>query len=638
MLPTTSSATNKKPRAARTISALLGWVILAGCSASGPDLLRKGERLIEQGKYSDAITKLEAARALMPQTALVYNQLGLAYHGAGRASEAVQAYGQALKLNRDLYAARYNLGCLQLEQGNYTAAINELTTFTSMQAPVADGWFKLASAQYHAKQFDSAERSLTHGLKLRPKDPAGLNTVGMIRLARRNPNDAVGYFEDALKAQPGYAPALLNLAVTYHQHLNKHALALEKYRAYLALQPRPGNWEAVSQLAQQLAHGSAPPPKAIAPAPTALRTQAPATVKAAPVATAPLSQTNVALTTMVPQTNRSAAKPVSPQTPPKPPTLSSNVVVRATPPPPVPAEKMEVVQIEPDEPIKPAKEVVFAPSSKPAPAPKRTPATVPTPEPVEPEPLTSETTPTQTKRSGFFQRLNPVRWFSSSEESKTGKSTESVSPPKQTAAWSGSVGTELPEDAGLARSASPEISATTSEGGTAPSPRYKYLRPSSPIGGNRAEADRRFSRGAKYQRDGKLTPAVTEYLAAIEADGSFFEAHYNLGLAAFEQGNMNRSLSAYEHALSIKPTHVDARFNFALALQKAGFARDAANELEKLLAEHPDETRAHLTLANLFAQQLGQPVKAREHYKRLLDLEPRHPQAAAVRYWISTHP
>jgi tetratricopeptide (TPR) repeat protein len=97
-------------------------------------------------------------------------------------------------------------------------------------------------------------------------------------------------------------------------------------------------------------------------------------------------------------------------------------------------------------------------------------------------------------------------------------------------------------------------------------------------------------------------------------------------------------LSAYERALSIKPTDANARFNFALALQKAGHPRDAANELETLLAAQPDEARAHLSLANLYAQELGQPARARPHYLQVLELQPRHPQAAAIRQWLNSHP
>ncbi len=101
---------------------------------------------------------------------------------------------------------------------------------------------------------------------------------------------------------------------------------------------------------------------------------------------------------------------------------------------------------------------------------------------------------------------------------------------------------------------------------------------------------------------------------------------------------MPQCLWSYEYALAINPVSVKARFNLALALQKASYPGDAAAELEKLLADNPSEARAHVALANLYAQQLGQPARAREHYLRLLELDPQHPQATAIRYWLEANP
>ena len=131
---------------------------------------------------------------------------------------------------------------------------------------------------------------------------------------------------------------------------------------------------------------------------------------------------------------------------------------------------------------------------------------------------------------------------------------------------------------------------------------------------------------------------IEAYRQAAKIDPSFFDAHYNLGVAAYEAGDMPQCLSAYEYALAINSVSVKARFNFAVALQKANYPRDAARELEKLLADNPAEARAQFTLANLCAQQLGEPAKAREHYLRLLELEPQHPQATAIRYWLEANP
>src|SRR5262249_8578816 len=142
----------------------------------------------------------------------------------------------------------------------------------------------------------------------------------------------------------------------------------------------------------------------------------------------------------------------------------------------------------------------------------------------------------------------------------------------------------------------------------------------------------------KAQREGRPGDAITAYRIATQADPAYFDAHYNLGLAAYEARNWNLSLTAYETALAITPESVNARFNFALALKQAGYYRDAAAELDGVLKPKPNEARAPLPLANLCAQQLSDPAQAREHYLKLLELDPRHPQAAAIRSWLAMNP
>jgi len=131
---------------------------------------------------------------------------------------------------------------------------------------------------------------------------------------------------------------------------------------------------------------------------------------------------------------------------------------------------------------------------------------------------------------------------------------------------------------------------------------------------------------------------VQAYHQAVQLDPSFFEAQYNLGLAATEAGNLPTALRAYEHALAIQPNSADARYNFALVLKQANCPADAASELEKLLAILPNEVRAHLALGNLYAQTLHQPAKARQHYIKVLELDPTCPQASAVGYWLKDNP
>ena len=136
----------------------------------------------------------------------------------------------------------------------------------------------------------------------------------------------------------------------------------------------------------------------------------------------------------------------------------------------------------------------------------------------------------------------------------------------------------------------------------------------------------------------RLPEAIQAYRMAVRQDPSLFKAQYNLGLAAAETGNLPLALTSYENALAIQPTSLDARYNFALVLKQANYLGDAVNELEKLLASYPDETRAHLALGNIYAQQLRQPAKARPHYLKVLEVEPQHPQAGPIRYWLAANP
>ena len=103
-------------------------------------------------------------------------------------------------------------------------------------------------------------------------------------------------------------------------------------------------------------------------------------------------------------------------------------------------------------------------------------------------------------------------------------------------------------------------------------------------------------------------------------------------------GNYSEALTTYETALAIRPDSLEARYNFAFALEKLNYSPDAAAELEKLLGAHPNENRAHVALGNLYAQRLHDAAKAREHYTKALEINPSMPQSAAIRYWLLANP
>src|SRR5437867_5151739 len=257
---------------------VLGLLLFNGCGQPGPRALLQGERLMHEGNYAQAVQQLELATHLLPKEARAWNHLGLAYHGAGRFSDAIRAYQQALALDRNLAVGHFNLGSLYLDQSNLPSAVLELPSYTGLQPNAAGGWVKLGTAQLRARQPDAGEKSFRQALKLNPHLPEAWNGLGLVQVQRRRYEEAAQQFKAALHEQRGYTAALLNLAIVAHLYLNNRAFALQKYREYLALQPPPPNRDAVQRIASQLDQELRPLAQPVAtnrPAPLALHTNLP---------------------------------------------------------------------------------------------------------------------------------------------------------------------------------------------------------------------------------------------------------------------------------------------------------------------------------------------------------------------------
>lgn len=584
------------------ITALI-WT--AGCTPPGPRALLEGKRLMEEGKYPAAIERLKVATSLMATNAQAWNYLGLAYHHAGLSGNAIEAYERALRINHDLVVTHYNLGCLLLEQNKLEAARNELTAFNLQQRNSMDGCLKLGTAQLRLRDFGAAEKSFDEALRLSPQNAEALNDLGVVQMERNRPREAAGCFDEALKQKPNYGPALLNLAMVSQLYLNNRPLALQKYQEYLALTPRAANWEKVNAAARQLEEELSAPSH---------------TANSNPVAKA-TSTTNSAFRTAVTVTN--APRTDTPVSGVKP-TVAAPV---KTNPPTGPSVRPEVVQLQDSPVVKVASNVTASAHKPPQPQSTTEPVIVD-----QPPDLGVAAKP---DKRGILQKLNPLNLF---HHDPKPVATPTPLPPI----------VALPGDSSKAAFVSTNSRAvsksTASSARPGPPARYAYSTPPKPAAGNRVEAEQLFAQGVQAQRDRRTRDAVTLYRAATQADPSFFEAQSNLGLAAFDQGDMPQSLLAYEMALAINPGSFNARFNFALALKKANYIQDAALELERLLANcPPDESpahlaMAHLTVANLYAEQFHQVNSARAHYSKVLALDPQNAQATAIRYWLRDNP
>jgi len=605
MLPPIEMLAKKNRLPTWILSGLLLALFVAGCTPAGPRALLNGKKLLDSGDYTGAVADFRTATTLLPANAAAWNYLGVAYQKAQQPDNAAAAYLRALVLNRDLVEAHWNLGMLYLEQGKNDPALSEFIAYTLRRNNSPEGWLKMGAVQLRMGEVVAAERSFGAVLTIDPGNAEAVNGQGLARIERNRPREAIQFFASAVQSNPNFAPALLNLAVTEQQYLQDDRAALQYYQSYLALTPRPENWDAVNAVAasleQSLPTESNPPP-----APTLEETRPPA---AAPEAvTPPPAQPVVA------ETRRAA--PVAPRASP---IVRTQAVARTAPAPvasrPPAAPVLPVVRSQPV--VQTQRAVAVAPA----------PAFNPNNPQVEPPPSTPATTTTEAaSKPGFWDRIAPSKWFA---------------PTPNDPKYLNTGGTPLPT-VGDGQSANTTLSAAGTEPdperaakGPPTFPRYGYLSPARPAAGERRAASGAFTRARVYEQGAQWMDAMQEYRSAAQLDPGWFEAQYNFGVLSYRLGNHRQALEAYETALAIEPDSIDARYNFALALKAAGYVPDAVNELKKILAREPDEVRAHLALANLYAQKLREPNEARDHYLKVLELDPGNPSAAEIRNWLS---
>ena len=615
-------------------------VLLTACGPPGPKALLEGERLIREGKPAAAIEPLKDATRHLPKNAQAWNHLGLAYHGAGFHTEAIGAYRRALTLDANLVSVRYNLGCALLDSNQPAAAQNELMSYINLNARDPEGWLKLGAAQVRLQQYDQGDRSVRQALSLNPRLPEAHNTLGMIQLRRGHLKESLPFFQSALQIQPNYAPALLNLALLYHQYLPVRTLearrfALQKYREYLAVTPRPANWAAVQELAAGLERELAPSPR---PAP-------PAAVAQVQISTNLVAKGSNAVTATVRPIviNPPVPPPLKPEppsvenrvatatnlakpAPPSPPKPAASELARFTPPAPAPPPTPTVAVPVPRKPapsfdpepsrgrttefpppvlaVPPAR--TFNPPPTPAPpapppsAPPVVTAFIPPPGPppvifrttaiaplpsvpsaprANPVPPTPPAPPTVTDTTQYVPQAERVK-ITQAEKDKPGFWARNNpvnlfrSKPKSPPAV-----TPLNPDAPR-RSATPRPAATATATAKSPSPAVvAFVAPPTPPKPAPAPAPAPPVTTLRYNYRSPARPAAGNRAQA--------ETHFFRGSAAHKQGDSVQALQSYRSAVSIDPAFFEAQHNLGTLAYDSGNLTESLLAFETALAINP---------------------------------------------------
>ena len=167
--------------------------------------------------------------------------------------------------------------------------------------------------------------------------------------------------------------------------------------------------------------------------------------------------------------------------------------------------------------------------------------------------------------------------------------------------------------------------------------RYQYVKPERPLPIAVQDPKRLkaiFDQAFHQHRLKELDEAIAGYHKVLEVNPAHQQAYVNIALAMQVQGEVKKSLPIYEKALAINPLSKVTRHGFATALNRSEYYVDAAREFQKLLEVYQDYAPAHLGLAVIYSEHLKVPEQAEGHYRRILELNPQHPEAANIRQWL----
>jgi tetratricopeptide (TPR) repeat protein len=110
-----------------------------------------------------------------------------------------------------------------------------------------------------------------------------------------------------------------------------------------------------------------------------------------------------------------------------------------------------------------------------------------------------------------------------------------------------------------------------------------------------------LARGNKYAAEKKIPEAIIEYRTALQADPRFGEAHARLADAYAQMDDARNAFIEYVTAADLLPNDVPAQLRAGSALLLMGFAKEAGDRADRVLAIDPLSLDAKILRANVTA-------------------------------------
>ncbi len=172
--------------------------------------------LLDQLRFKEAISLLEAALEHKPDFALAYNNLGLAYRHLNEPEKEEMQYRQALVHDPQLAEAYCNLGLLLQNQHRNAEALPVLQEAVRLKPDFVEGHRALGSVYKELNRLSEALEALEKALALKPDDPSTYTVLAGVYLQQCRHEEAIKAYRRSAKLAPGVIAFHGNILMGLH--------------------------------------------------------------------------------------------------------------------------------------------------------------------------------------------------------------------------------------------------------------------------------------------------------------------------------------------------------------------------------------------------------------------------------------
>jgi Flp pilus assembly protein TadD len=178
------------------------------------------------------------------------NNLGVALVQEDRVQEAIEHFGQALRIKPDFAEAHYNLGGVLMRLGRVQEAIGAFERALRLEPDFAEAHNNLGIALRRMGRIQEAIKHYEQALRIKPDYAEAHNNLGVALEQTGRVQEAIGQYEQALRIRPDSVEAHYNLGIALAQ-VGRVQEAIEHYEQALRIKPDMAEARAKLQLARQ---------------------------------------------------------------------------------------------------------------------------------------------------------------------------------------------------------------------------------------------------------------------------------------------------------------------------------------------------------------------------------------------------